>query len=346
MDPERVAEILSTATADLPEEYVAQLRKFATETICEGKEEMEPLKIQMTEQEAKALCAAAKRIKLKGRISFGDLDSEGQPIDGTTVEVQIFPKGTKEIPDIKEKEVPQRKPRQEDNDALRQPRRPPEPRQLEPGDWACQCGFVNMARYDNKMCHRCGTPKDEAWSYEAGVRHAQRPGTGGGGQSPQRVTRTAEPEAQGGAANASTSEWKEAKDPSTGMTYYYHTRTRETTWTRPADMGPAAPSAVPVHGQPVPRARVVPAATASPAVPQQQQQQQQQQPQQVQQPAQQAAFAAQYAANPQAVLWWQQQQQQAGYQQAAGAQAPYMGAYMGAAPMQYPQYGGWGGQQQ
>jgi hypothetical protein len=30
--------------------------------------------------------------------------------------------------------------------------------------------------------------------------------------------------------------WKESKDPNTGRTYYYHTGTRETRWTKPDDM--------------------------------------------------------------------------------------------------------------
>lgn len=46
------------------------------------------------------------------------------------------------------------------------------------------------------------------------------------------------------APSNAASDWKQATDPNSGRVYYWHTKTRQTTWIRPAefDAAPAAPS--------------------------------------------------------------------------------------------------------
>ena len=76
-------------------------------------------------------------------------------------------------------------------------------------NWACgDCEAENYAR--RTRCWRCKAEKPE----------------GGGGlvQDPQQ---------------AAGSDWKETIDPTSGHLYYYNTRTNETSWERPVEMGPA-----------------------------------------------------------------------------------------------------------
>lgn len=74
-----------------------------------------------------------------------------------------------------------------------------------------------------------------------------------------------------GAPPAAGGEWKDALDPATGQTFYYHTVTKETRWDRPPEMGPQAPSP---YGAPLPGGNQNPQQQAMDLYAQLQQQQQ------------------------------------------------------------------------
>jgi hypothetical protein len=81
-------------------------------------------------------------------------------------------------------------------------------------DWTCgACGADNSGRY--RKCARCreGLRGEEAIVWHDGAVTAAMGGEGHG--------------------------WREALDPETHQIYYCHTKTGETTWERPAVMGPA-----------------------------------------------------------------------------------------------------------
>jgi len=59
---------------------------------------------------------------------------------------------------------------------------------------------------------------------------------------------------------SSSGGWTEAKDPKTGKSYFYNKQTKQTTWTRPAEMDGGAAADVPA----TPAAPAAPAATAAP----------------------------------------------------------------------------------
>eukprot|EP01062_Namystynia_karyoxenos_P037569 TRINITY_DN2733_c1_g1_i5.p1 TRINITY_DN2733_c1_g1~~TRINITY_DN2733_c1_g1_i5.p1 ORF type:complete len:426 (+),score=111.63 TRINITY_DN2733_c1_g1_i5:79-1278(+) len=153
--------------------------------------------------------------------------------------------------------------------------RPMQRRELNPGDWLCtagSCNFVNQAKYQNTHCHRCGTERD-AYAPTGGPMPANLQGATGGGAGggalsasdleAQLLERTRQQgRAQGGhqqyqqqpwqqqqqqqqqqqgqqqyAQVVGPGEWKETIDPKSGKPYYYHTKTQEVTWERPASLG-------------------------------------------------------------------------------------------------------------
>eukprot|EP01065_Artemidia_motanka_P022642 TRINITY_DN2684_c0_g1_i1.p1 TRINITY_DN2684_c0_g1~~TRINITY_DN2684_c0_g1_i1.p1 ORF type:complete len:367 (+),score=97.18 TRINITY_DN2684_c0_g1_i1:149-1249(+) len=358
MDADRVTEILSTAGDGIPADSLQQLKDFAVAGLSDGGQ-TENLKLTCdSEQEAKLICAAAKRVKLKGRISFGDTQEDGTPAEGAVIEVEIWPKGAA-APKMTERELPQRRARADDDRPMR---RSEEIRQLSPGDWRCTaCGFVNQAKYQNEACHRCGTSKAESAGPEVfrtgggartGYQGSASPGRtaqyGGAGGAPlhasdleQRLQsqhrpgggHDQQPQQQQQQQPGQVGEWKEVMDHSSRRPYYYHTITREVTWTRPQEGVTRDASSVPVAGQATQQSMAQRPTTVPAPVHAQQPQMMQQQYSYPQQPAHAGGWSApaggwgQPAAAPQTMQ-----------------QAPQYDQWAGQMPQQQATYGGWGQQ--
>eukprot|EP01062_Namystynia_karyoxenos_P062489 TRINITY_DN55379_c0_g1_i1.p2 TRINITY_DN55379_c0_g1~~TRINITY_DN55379_c0_g1_i1.p2 ORF type:complete len:363 (+),score=83.51 TRINITY_DN55379_c0_g1_i1:116-1090(+) len=257
MDAARVEEILSSAgdAERLPKGCVDRLRDFALSSTPES----EPLRVDCkSEREAKDVCHVAKRLRLRGRIDFGpapDPDDDDTEEPSESFAVCIWHKGA-QVPEMTVREP--RRPRRDPDarpppEELMPPDRSPRGNRggggggLGPGDWRCpvlSCQFVNLARFKNSSCHRCGARRESTWEddWES---------AGYGGQPPGALT-AADLESQllakaqhRGGPQVSLGDWKETLDPKTGKSYYYNTKTRETTWDRPAGMGVSSPARSP-----------------------------------------------------------------------------------------------------
>ena len=72
------------------------------------------------------------------------------------------------------------------------------------------------------------------------------------------------PRITGGGGKAPTSLWEEALDPDSGRTYYWNTKTRETTWTKPVEMDAVSPPPPSMASPPPPKPMLSPSTPSLP----------------------------------------------------------------------------------